>query len=185
MKLFNKLFNKQNNPTYDIVNVKVTDLEVGFVFDYDFSTWLVDAEYEYDWGNNCFSKEFRITDGIKTMYLGLERDDELELELTEKLKLSIIDLELSQYLFEHQSPPNKLEYNGASYFLEEECPGYYREIAQSSNDYNWTEFVSWTFEDGQGNIICIEQWGEKEFEASSGKYLKIHEISNILPKQNS
>ncbi|RLD43759.1 MAG: DUF4178 domain-containing protein, partial [Bacteroidetes bacterium] len=30
--------------------------------------------------------------------------------------------------------------------------------------------------------ICIEQWDEKEFEASAGIIIKEFEISNILPR---
>ena len=52
MGFFDKFFNKKEEPSYDSTNIRVQDLNVGFVFDYDMSTWEVQAAYEYDWGDN-------------------------------------------------------------------------------------------------------------------------------------
>ena len=45
---------------YDPLNIKVSDLEKGYLLDYDLETWTVTKMSEYDWGNNFFTREFTI-----------------------------------------------------------------------------------------------------------------------------
>ena len=40
MGLFNFL-KKKNKPTYDVTNMKVTDLDKDFVFEYNLKNWVV------------------------------------------------------------------------------------------------------------------------------------------------
>ena len=43
-------------------------------------------------------------------------------------------------------------------------------------------FISWDYYDAEEKLVaCVEQWGEREFEASSGKVVKDFEITSILP----
>ena len=53
----------------------------------------------------------------------------------------------------------------------------------SSSVRGKTELISWDYEDDNGYVISIEQWGEQRFEASEGKCIQPFEINNILPKQ--
>ena len=71
MGIFDKLF-KKDKPTYDVTDLRVTDLKKKFIFDYDLSSWEVTAEYTYDWGDNYFSKEFKIQSDKETLYLSVE-----------------------------------------------------------------------------------------------------------------
>ncbi|MCW3805006.1 DUF4178 domain-containing protein [Plebeiibacterium marinum] len=170
---------KKREPHYDSTNIQVKDLDVGFVFDYDLATWEVKAIYEYDWGDNYFTREFKITDGKTNQFLSLAEDDELELSISQKVKVRALDDSLTETLHHQQKPPKKITYKGIAYYLENEAPGYFHDIAKGET---WEEFRSWDFEDEDGvNILCIEQWDEKEFEASVGKKIKEFEISNILP----
>ena len=59
MSIFDRF--KKKEKTYDVTNITVKDLDVNFVFDYDLTTWKVEETYEYDWGDNCFTKEHKIT----------------------------------------------------------------------------------------------------------------------------
>ena len=93
-----------------------------------------------------------------------------------------LDEELMEELIERQKPPKKITYQGVIYSLEKESPGYFHNIAKGDN---WEEFRSWDFEDAKGeHLLCIEQWDEKEFEASVGKRVQEFEISNILPAED-
>ena len=178
--MFKKLFSKKSTPHYDSTNIRVHDLDVGFVFDYDLSTWEVQSIYEYDWGDNYFTREYKISNGADTLFLSLEEDDELILCITKKIKVRAIGEEVQEVLMNTQKPPSKFTFENKQYFLEEEAPGYFHDI--SKGDEAWEEFISWEFEDNAGEyLITIEQWGEKEFEASAGKYIKEFELSNILP----
>ncbi|TAJ14527.1 DUF4178 domain-containing protein [Marinilabiliaceae bacterium JC017] len=175
-------FFKKKEPHYDITNIRVHDLDVGFVFDYDLSTWVVEAMMEYDWGDNYFTREFQINNGTEIRFLGIEEDDELEISFMKKIKVRAIQEDLLEILIDRQEPPKKITHDGITYFLEKEAPGYFHNISKGDD---WEEFRSWDFEDANGNhLLCIEQWEEKEFEASIGKRVKEFEISNILPGED-
>ncbi len=180
MGLFDK-FKKKKEPNYDPSNIKVTDLAQGFVFEYNMSTWEVKNEYEYDWGDNFFSKEYKITNGEETLFLAVEDDDELSITLSKKIKLRKIDTDIADSIIKFSEAPREIIYEGTKYFLEKESPGYFRDLSKDAND--WDEFISWDYyDDSEELYICVEQWDEKEFEASAGSSIKDYEISNILPK---
>nr|WP_319400116.1 DUF4178 domain-containing protein [uncultured Carboxylicivirga sp.] len=181
MGLFD-IFKKKQESHYDSTNIRIQDLDVGFVFEYDLSTWMVEAIMEYDWGNNFFTREFQINNGAETRYLGIEEDDELEISFMEKVKVRALQDDLTDTLIARQQPPKKITYKGITYHLEKESPGYFHNITKGTE---WEEFRSWDFEDTTGeHLLCIEQWDEKEFEAAIGKSVKTFEISNILPGEN-
>ncbi len=173
-------FKKKETPSYDSSDIRITDLGLGFVFEYDLTSWVVEEEYEYDWGDECFSKEYKISNGTETRFLAVEDDDELYISISNKIRVRDIDEDLPDQISENEAPPKKITYKDRKYFLEEENPGYYRNV--SEGEENWTELIAWEYEDDDNNILTIEQWGENNFEASEGKYLKEIDISNILPK---
>lgn len=173
-------FFKRKQPKYDSTNIRVTDLDVGFIFEYDLESWEVQASYEYDWGDNYFSKEYKINNGSKTLFLSVEEDDEISLSVCSKIKVRELGENVLNDLMNLQKPPTTITYKNNKYFFEKESPGYFNDKARGED---WVEFISWDFEDESGeNIITIEQWDEKEFEASAGKAIKEFEISSILPK---
>ncbi|MBN2595432.1 DUF4178 domain-containing protein [Labilibaculum sp.] len=173
-------FFKRKQPKYDTTNIRVTDLDVGFVFEYDLSSWEVQASYEYDWGDNYFSKEYKINDGSKTLFLSVEDDDEISLGVCDKIKVRELGENVLSDLLTDQKPPKSVIYKDKKYFFDQESPGYFNDKARGED---WVEFISWDFVDESGEyIVTIEQWDEKEFEASAGKAIKEFEISNILPK---
>lgn len=172
-------FFKKKEVHYDSTNILVNDLDVGFVFEYDLSTWVVKAIMEYDWGNNYFTREFQVSNGTETRYLGIEDDDELIISFMQKVKVRALQDDLTDTLIVRQHPPQKINYKGITYMLEKEAAGYFHNI---TNGTEWEEFRSWDFEDETGeHLLCIEQWDEKEFEASIGRKINEFEISNILP----
>jgi len=179
MGLFKNLFSKkEEEPHYDSTDIRIQDLDVGFVFEYDLSTWEVQAAYEYDWGDNFFTQEYKISDGSKTLFLSVEEDDEIELSVSNKIKVR--ELGVLEELMNNQKPPTKIVYEDTEYLMEEESPGYFHDC--SDDEDSWEEFIAWDFADKSGEkIITIEQWEEKEFEASFGHVIQEHEISNILP----
>ncbi len=180
MGLFDR-FKKDKTPDYDPTNIKITDLAQGFVFEYNMSTWEIKEEYEYDWGDNFFSKEYKITDGSETLFLSVEDDDELILVLSKKIKTRKITPDATDSIMKFNEAPREISYDGVTYYLEKESPGYFRDLSNDASD--WDEFISWDYYDDDEKLyICIEQWDEREFEASAGIIIKEYEISNILPK---
>ena len=182
MGLFDKFFNKK--PQYDSTNIKVTDLDVGFVFDYNLSTWEVTHAYEYDWGDEYFTSEFRINNGVETLYLSVDEGDDVAVSVSKKVKIRDFGNAVMEQLLRQQEPPLKLDYEGVDYFYERESPGYFNDPARDKK--TWEEFIAWEFEDKSGkHLITIEQWDEKEFEASVGFIIEPYEISNILPAERN
>lgn len=179
---FFNIFKKNEVPHYDSTNIRVQDLDVGFVFDYNLSSWVVEAIYEYDWGDNYFTREFKVSDGSQTSFLSLEEDDELELAMMNKIKVRQLGDTILADLIRLQDAPSKISYNGIDYSLENSSPGYFHDIAKGDN---WEEFRSWDYEDAKGeNLLCIEQWDDKEFEASIGKRVQEFELSDFLPSED-
>jgi hypothetical protein len=181
MGLFGR--SKKQERHYDPNNITIKDLRVGFMFDYDLSTWIIKEEYEYDWGDNYFTREYMIDNGEKTAYLDLDMNDGLFLTFTEKLKIRAIDEDLPEEIVKNDRPPKKLVFKGVTYYLDKESPGYFSDNPEDDN--SWVELVSWDYYDEKEKLtLGVEQWGEREFEASHGKVVKEYEISNILPGSN-
>ncbi len=179
------LFKKSSNDdNYDPMDMRVTDLRKGYIFDYDLKTWMVTGEYEYDWGDEYFTREYKIESGDDVCFLHVEEDDQVELTITKRVKMRSIDENLPEYILENEDPPNKLEYKGITYLKDERNPGYYRDVDAGEDD--WSEFITWDYyDDDDKHVLSIEQWGEQEFEASAGKVVQEFEISNIIPGEDN
>jgi len=149
MGLFDK-FKKKEQPHYDPSDIKIKDLRVGFIFDYDLKTWQITEEYEYDWGDNYFTREYKVEAADEINYLHIDYSDEVSMTLSKKLKVRALG------------------------------PGYFSD--EPENDDSWVEFISWDYYDAEEKMVaCVEQWGEREFEASYGVVVHDFEITNILP----
>lgn len=178
MGIFDLFKKKKEETHYDPTNIKVTDLENGYLLDYDLETWTVKKMSEYDWGNNHFSREFLIESGGKTRYLNIDEDDTLVISLFEKIKYRKLGSFITNYFKEHQKFPEQITYESVIYYFDEESPGYYRDVDAE----NWEELIAFEYSnDEETMFLTIEQWDENEFEASIGIKLKSFEISNILP----
>jgi hypothetical protein len=172
-------FKKKKQADYDPINIQVTDLHVGFIFEYDLKSWQVTEEYTYDWGDNYFSKEFKISSGSDILFLSVDEDDIVELTLQRKIKLSSIEGDIEREIIRDKTPPSKIVYKGVDYYRDSESPGYFK---QENSDKDWLEMISWSYyNEEEDRVLTIEQWDEREFEASHGKVIKEYEISNIMP----
>ncbi|MCT4615677.1 MAG: DUF4178 domain-containing protein [Marinifilaceae bacterium] len=174
-------FFKKNKaqPEYDSTDIRVTDLDLGFVFDYDLKSWEVKAVYQYDWGDDFFSYEYKIFDGEETLFLTLEEDDFLDLSINKKIRFQELGENTFHSFMNDAKAPYSIHYNGETFFYKNEEYGHFNEATKNDN---WLEFKVFNFENKDGSMyISVEQFGEHEFEASVGKAIKEFEISNILP----
>ncbi|WP_299109276.1 DUF4178 domain-containing protein [uncultured Tenacibaculum sp.] len=172
---------KEEEKHYDPIDIKVTDLENGYLLDYDLETWTVTKMSEYDWGDSHFSREFLIESKGKKCFLHIEEDDELIISLSEELKYRKLGPTVTDYIDTNGKPPKQIVHQDITYYLDEEAPGYYRNVENE----NWEELISFYYlDEDEEKCLTIEQWGEEDFEASIGKILKSYEISNILPSYN-
>jgi hypothetical protein len=163
----------------------VRDLSVGCILEYDMRTFVVKDAYEYNWGDNCISKEYKISDGEETLYLNVEDEDELEISLFTKLKVRKIQEDLPEVIRSNneKKPPKVLNYDGTKYYYDRESLGLFRDCKNDKDkDDSWVEFVNWLYyDDDDSKILSIEQWGEDDFQSATGKLIKEYQISSILP----
>ncbi|BDD05417.1 DUF4178 domain-containing protein [Aureibacter tunicatorum] len=184
MGLFDFFNKKKDEPSYDPTNLKLSDLNVGFIVEYDMQNWEVKKAFEYDWGNNCFTKEFQLFDGKEYIYLSVDDNTEMELSVTRPVKIRHIEEDLPEYIVSRETPPSKISYEGVTYFLDEDSAGYCKEFGEDEG--SWAELINWDFYDkSEEKILSITQWGEKEFEASIGTVVKEFQFSNIIPSNKA
>ncbi len=171
---------KKKEPDYDVTNLTLKDLNFKFILDYDMKSWEVREVYEYDWGNNNFSKEYKIDSGDEVGFLSVEDDGELSATLTKAIKIRQIDEDLIGIITETEKAPDKIHYQGTIYYLDSDSAGYFRDCGKESED--WEELISWEYYDeNEQKIISITQWDERNFDAYAGEVLKPYQISNIIP----
>ena len=179
MGLFDR-FKKKEEPHYDPNNLTISDLRVGFMFDYDLKTWQISEEYEYDWGDNYFTREYKLETSDDTAYLHIDHNDEGFMTISRKLKVRALGEDIPEEIADNKRPPKKITFEGVEYLLDKESPGYFSD--DPDDDQSWVEFISWDYYDSEGKLTaCVEQWGEREFEASYGKVVQDFELTNILP----
>ncbi|SOS47314.1 conserved hypothetical protein [Tenacibaculum dicentrarchi] len=169
---------KETERHFDPTNITIRDLGKGYIFEYAIETWTVTALFEYDWGDNYFTREFVIKNGTTEKFLHLEDDGGLVVTLSEKIKLRKLGETVCDYIDENQKPPKKIDFEGTRYFLDKKSPGFCKELDASE----WEELISYDYlDEDEQKTLCIEQYGEDEFEVTKGIIISELAVSNILP----
>lgn len=181
---FKKKKDEDQGLHYDPLNIKIQDIRVGFFVDYGFKTWEVTEEYEYDWGDDFFSYEFKFITGDDECFLSIDTEDGLELVLSNKIRISQIEENIEERITKKGKPPQVIIFKGKEYYRDSESAGFYRNTATTPPEKS-VEMMSWDYyDDSEKFVITIEQWGEGDFEASQGKIVGEFEFSNITPSDN-
>lgn len=180
MGLFDIFKKKKDELEYDPNNIRLLDLRPGFILEYDMKTWVVRKAYEFCWGNNFFSYEFIIDCGDEQLVMSVEKGThELFVTLEKPVKIRAIDTNLPETILRDEVPPRQITYEGISYLFDRESVGASRE--EGCNE-EWSDLISWEFYDNDDkHVLCIEQWGENDFEAYVGVVVKEHDFTNIMP----
>jgi len=173
-------FKKKKEPTYDVTNLSLKDLDFDFIFDYDMKSWVVKEVYEYDWGSNNFSREYKVDSGDEVAFLSIEDSSELVITLTKSIKIRKIDEDIAGVVTDTKKAPQQLHLEGEAYYLSSESAGYFRDCGKKTED--WEELFSWEYyNENEDKIVSIMQWDEHTFDAFAGIVLEPHQISNIIP----
>jgi hypothetical protein len=175
-------FKKKKAPTYDVTNLSLKDLNVGFIFDYDMRSWVVKEVYKYDWGNNNFTSEYKVDSGDEVAFLHIADEGELEISLSKSIRISKIDEAITDEIEKNEKPPRKIHFDEELYYLEEDAAGYFRDLSKETED--WEELVTWEYlNDEATKVLSITQWDIRNIEASAGLVLKEFQFSNIIPSE--
>lgn len=163
--------------TKDLV---LTNMKVGWMVDYDMKTWEVTAYNTYSWGEDDLSHEWQLRCGDDLVYLELESDDEDDWSLNRKVAFSRLGAGIKEHILENDDPPDEIVFDGATYYLEEMGGGHFLKGGQEPGK----PLLRWSYEDEEGErYLGIEQWGEDDFEASTGQPVEEYQFENILPRE--
>jgi len=179
LSILNRWFgNKSLKDSDDPLNLTLSGLKVGYLVDFDMKTWEVKSYAAYDFDGDRV-EEWELDSGADRFFLERFEDDEVEWIVSRKVSLSDVAEGIRKHIIEHDDPPEILTFTGQRFIAEGSGAGYYYKDGEGAGD----QLIYWDYEDSSGeNIICIEQWGEDEFEASVGKYVEEYEFTNILPR---
>ena len=171
---------KKEEPKYDVTNLTANDLDVGFVFDYDGKSWVIKEAYEYDWGSNNFSKEYKVDAGDEVAFLGVEDAGTIKLSMMKEIKISMIDEDVLGEVKAKNNPPRQLHFDGEVYYQESDSAGYYSEVGADDDDAE--ELVAFEYFNRTGDkVLSISQWDEYNVDAAAGDVIKLHQLTDILP----
>ena len=152
---------------------KLTELKLGYTFDYNLKTWIVEEVYHYKWGNNFKSKEYKIYSGDEEAYLEVEDDGILKILFSKNIEIPLSSTDFIPY----SDPTPTISYKGKIYSFNEK----FNSEARNDEDNYWESFYLWDYYDNNGKeFISIENW-DGELEACHGYKVKELEISNITP----
>ena len=169
--MFDFLKNKKDKPSSQPESIE--ELQVGDLVDYYMKSWETEEEGEYDWGNNEFSKEFKLNSGDEVMFISLYEDDELEISAFQKILWNAIDGDLRASINEYGKPPRELVKDGVKYFLSDSGMARYRNVTKNKA---WSDFEFWDYEDeSEDKIVSIECW-DGDWEISAGEYTEAFEF---------
>ncbi|MBF0225890.1 MAG: DUF4178 domain-containing protein [Desulfobacterales bacterium] len=164
-----------------ISGLLLSTLKKGYCVDYDLKSWLVTAKNHYDWGDGDITYEWQLKSADDTIYLERDPDDEDVWTVSKKINFASVDPTIKERFATHEDPPEKIVFENNTYYLEETGAGKF----YSDKNMTGLPLIKWDFADDFGiNFISIEQWGEHEFEASTGIKVEEYEFDNILPSAN-
>lgn len=166
------------DPLSDLILAK---LKVGYFVDYDLKTWEVTGYNVYDWGEGDKSYEWQLKSADDVVYLERESEDEEEWSLNRKVAFSRLGSDVKKKILEGGDPPEQIDFEGTTYYMEETSGGHLRE---GGGEGPGKEMLRWSYEDESGrSYLGVEQWGEEDFDASIGEPVEEYQFSNILPRE--
>ena len=164
------------DPIHDLT---LANLQVGYLVDYDMKTWEVTAANTYDWGDGDMSWEWQLKSGDGLAYLEREMDDEDDWSLNRKIPFGRLGSGVKERIMADEDPPDEIVLDGVTYYLEETAGGHFMKNGRGPGQ----PMLRWSYEDDDGRrYLGIEQWGEEDFEASTGQPVEEYQFMNILPR---
>ncbi|MBB6452107.1 hypothetical protein HNQ94_000528 [Salirhabdus euzebyi] len=167
MGLFSKLFgNKKSEVEEEIKERTVLSIEVGDIITYDLIDYevvgkIMYKDHGYEWS------AYQLLEGKKTVWLSAEMDDELELGIYRSISIPLAE-----------PFPKKVDYEGTTYYLEEEGNAQVFGQGRSQQINGRTVHYADYSDDGEEQFLSVEAWGN-EVEVSIGYSIEEFEIKII------
>ncbi len=162
------------DPLQDLVLEK---LRVGYLVDYDLKTWRVTAHNTYDFDGQKVD-EWELAYDRELRYLERYEEDEEVWSLATKVPIGTLGDAVRDRLYAQEEPPGEIVHRDRAYYLSGDAAGYFREGGVGEPQ----PMLTWEYSDADNaHFLTVEQWGEREIEASVSVRVHTFEFTNILP----
>lgn len=172
---------KEEDQSVDpLADLTLSNMKQGYFVDYDLRTWEVTARHYYDWGDGDITDEWQLKSHDDTIYLQKESDDDEEWCISRPIAFGKLGAGVRNHLSSHDDPPDEIDYEGETYYMEEFGGGYFYKNSTGAGQ----QFLSWSYENDAGSkYLSVEQWGEEDFEAFASEPVEEYQFTNILPRE--
>ncbi len=179
--MFKGLFNRRPPPETDLLDplrdLVLEKLRIGYFVDYDLKTWQVTAYGTYDFGGKKV-EEWELTNDRDLRYLERYEDDDEVWTLATKVPVGMLGDAVRTKLYAQEEPPGEILYQNEAYYLFEDAAGHYLEGGRGERK----PMLSFEYSNATDDrFLTVEQWGERELDASVSVRVRPHEFTNILP----
>ncbi|MGF1534144.1 MAG: hypothetical protein ACFCUI_10595 [Bernardetiaceae bacterium] len=144
--------------------------------------WQVIYEGQYDWNDQQSEKEFKLTDERDQTAFAFVRHEKGQWKafLTRAVSAYSLHEHLEEEIYGRKRPFNILNWEGNTYYRENEKEGYFFDLSRRDTSAQWGKI--WEYYDGdQQRYLRLMQLGPKELKAFVGERLSPYEIT-VLPE---
>ncbi len=175
--MFKKWFKKNKaSSEANFDEIKINELNVGDLFDYDLTTWEVTSSGQCDYDGHIESEwEVRGAIGSRTLVAIPDSADWNYQWLQEKTLNELSLQSVQDDLRSEKDPEENLYVNGLNYIGYESGGGLYKTLNEEK------PFLYWSYENSENHVLNIIQWSDNEFSTTIGMRVAEFEFSNILP----
>lgn len=168
---------EDSEPSFDpLADLVLEKLKVGYLLDYDLRTWKVTDHTHYRFNDGRRAEEWELTEGREKIFLERATGDGEFWSLSKSLPIGALGNTRS-HLLEHEDPPDQIEHEGVTYFLDGSVGG-----EMTSRDGSRYEVIVWELVDqDEEKFLSIQQWSETEVTAAIGHFVEDYQFTNILP----
>lgn len=180
MSFWKKLFGgREEEPAMDpLADLVLEKMAPGYLVDYDGRTFEVVARHHHDTGDGFRTDDWELRADGEMYYLNRVEADGVYWTLTRKVPLGMIDERLKKHIRQNGDPPQSIEHDGVSYFMESYGGAQFYRNGRGPA----LPFLYWDYADQhRERVLTIEQWGDVEFHAYLGHYVEEYQFTNILP----
>jgi hypothetical protein len=169
-----------NVPLYDPMRPSVESLKLSYLIDYNFKTWQVVGEIQYDWSNAGSEREFRLASGNEVVIFTLKREGMyLNCYVGNLVNILSIDQTIDTQINQYGNPPAQISQGDFTLFRDNRFDGL---AFDKSTGATPTKVVVWDYYDNTRKIrLRIEQSGKQTFKAVLAQAANEIDFSDILP----
>ncbi len=165
----------EDEPAYK--EYSLSTMRVGFLVDYDLRTWQVTGRGSYDYDGYTTEEWELQADGQVCFLERALEDGQAYWTLTRAIGIGEIEGDIAAAIIANGDPPDAVQFAGDEYVGSASEAGLYRKEGVDAE----REFVNWSFEGAEGQVLFISQWGERDFAAYAGMEVEEYQFTDILP----